>query len=157
MALPRVSWPALLVILVIGLSSLLSCKGDLDCGYVPPAWCTPQRDPENLRVIKAKLSQREDAQPAASPDGEHLALVSNLNKTPSIYEMNLHDSTRLRLTQNYGGDWAPRWSPDGSEIVFFSYRTRNYEIYVMNRDGSNQRNISNNYASDSNPHRGSEA
>jgi hypothetical protein len=106
--------------------------------------------------------------PSWSPDGEHIAFVSqsgghweladpNDEETidllrwmgdtinDDIYLKPIHGVGFQRLTDN---DWEfdkhPSWSPDSTQIVFCSNReTGHPQIWVMDADGSNPRNLSN--------------
>jgi hypothetical protein len=52
--------------------------------------------------------------------------------------MNADGSDQIRLTNDWGIDWAPAWSPDGTKITFIRGFLASSEIYLMNADGSNQ-------------------
>ena len=67
--------------------------------------------------------------------GSKIAFVFSDNDTAEIYVMNPDGNNRTRLTNKFGGDYAPSWSPDGNKIAFQSTREG---LWVMNADGSNQ-------------------
>jgi hypothetical protein len=81
-------------------------------------------------------SARADSSPSWSPDGTHIAFVSDRDGNDEIYVMNADGSGQTNLTHNVARDYSPAWSPDGAHIAFVSYRDGNDEIYVMNADGS---------------------
>ena len=78
-----------------------------------------------------------DWSPTWSPDGRHIAFVSNRDGNPEIYVMGSDGSNPRRLTHHTANDWSLVWSPDGRHIAFHSNRDGNWEIYVMGSDGSN--------------------
>jgi hypothetical protein len=97
-------------------------------------------------------------QPAWSPDGAHIAYVSQEDGNDEIHVIEMENGSAasdVRLTQN---DWEwdkhPSYSPDGRQIVFFSNRENEdgrMQIWIMDADGSRPRNISNNPYNDWDP------
>ena len=80
-----------------------------------------------------------------------IAFVSNRDRNPEIYVMDIDGKNQRRLTNNRKNDWNPSWSPDGKQIVFASERDGNREIYVMDADGENQHRLTNNPNEDTYP------
>ncbi len=78
--------------------------------------------------------------PAWSPRGDWIAVVSNNSGNDEIYRVSPDGSIIEQLTFNsWEWDKHPTWSPDGSKIVFFSNRdTKRKQLWVMNADGSGQ-------------------
>ena len=82
--------------------------------------------------------------PVWSPDGGHIAFVSQENESDDIWVMNADGSKPRNLTRNlWEWDKHPSWSPDSRRIVFWSNRELRKQIFVMDADGRNVRNISN--------------
>ena len=69
--------------------------------------------------------------PFWSPDGQHIAFVSNRDGRAEIYVMGSDGSNPRRLTDHPAEDRSPSWSPDGRHIAFVSNRDGDWEIYVM--------------------------
>lgn len=100
----------------------------------------------------------EAYQPAWSPDGVHIAYVSQEDGNDEIHVIDMRKEAVVpdaRLTQN---DWEwdkhPSYSPDGRQIVFCSNKeneTGRMQIWIMDADGSRPRNISHNPYSDWDP------
>ena len=97
-------------------------------------------------------------QPAWSPDGVHIAYVSQEDGNDEIHVIEMRSGAAMadvRLTQN---DWEwdkhPSYSPDGRQIVFFSNRENEdgrMQIWIMDANGGRPRNISNNPYNDWDP------
>lgn len=80
-----------------------------------------------------------DTAPAASPDGQQIAFMSNRSENWEIYVVgsNVSDGTEpKRLTQNQARDGLPTWSPDGKWLAFVSDRGGAWAVWAMRPDGS---------------------
>ena len=103
---------------------------------------------------KLTNNRQNDWDPSWSPDGGHIAFVSDRKgdwENLEIYVMDADGGNQQKLTNNRGYDGAPSWSPDGKRIAFTSERDENWGIYVMDTDGGNLQNLTNNRHSDVNP------
>lgn len=80
---------------------------------------------------------------AWSPDGEYLAVVSDLSEVGGweIYTIDIAGGRQRRLTEAVGFDAWPAWSPDGKQLAFISTRNDVADIFLMNADGSQQHAI----------------
>jgi len=78
--------------------------------------------------------------PVWSPDGRHIAFVSDRDGGQLIFVMNADGTEQRRLTQPSSRrgslEFGLRWSPDGQRIVFTSNRDGTEQIYVVKADGS---------------------
>ena len=97
-----------------------------------------------------------DWDPAWSPDGKHIAFVSDRDGDEDIYVMN-SDGTGVRdLTETSRNEWDPDWSNDGKHIVYIGntdpdagfdgqywepQESDYWQVVVMNSDGTNKRNL----------------
>ena len=92
----------------------------------------------------------EDHWPSWSPDGRHLAFMSDRDGNREIYVIGSDGSNPRNLTNHPAEDYSPAWSPDGRHIAFRS-SDGDWEIYVMDSDGSNLRRLTDHSASDWSP------
>lgn len=76
-----------------------------------------------------------DTQPAWSPDGTQLAVVTHWGGNNGILVMQ-PDGSGARLVTTNGSDAAPAWSPDGSQLAFVS---NGNQLLAVSADGSNRR------------------
>jgi hypothetical protein len=82
-----------------------------------------------------------ETNPESSPDGQHVAFMSQRDGNWEIYVVGLDGSGLQRLTRNPANDGLPTWSPDGSHIAFVSDRDGPWAVWVMRPDGSDQRSL----------------
>jgi Tol biopolymer transport system component len=107
-------------------------------------------DGTGLRQVAPSAGGLGDQEPAWSPDGKKLYVISNRSSLTEIWVMNV-DGGGLRQISSFGGslspEHSPRVSPDGKQLAFFGTGpeevTNSTEIYVINVDGSGLKNISN--------------
>ena len=92
-----------------------------------------------------------DTMPAWSPDGRHIAFVSDRDGNREIYAMNADGNDQVNLTQSGTEDWTPAWSFDGKRMAFASFRDGNWEIYVMDANGANVKRLTRNNTADYSP------
>ncbi len=78
--------------------------------------------------------------PSWSPDGKHLALISNNMR---LLVADIADAKRRLLGPVEGVQGQPCWSPDGQRIAFSSSHQGNYEIYTIHPDGSGLTRLTN--------------
>ena len=97
-----------------------------------------------VAVAIRRLTTDVDQSPSWSPDGRHIAFVSDRDGNREIYVMGSDGTNPRRLTNHAASDWSPSWSPDGRHIAFEANRDDvNGEIYVMDSDGTNPRRLTN--------------
>ncbi|MCC2604766.1 TolB family protein [Planctobacterium marinum] len=93
------------------------------------------RDGSN--IITLTNNDAEDWHPEVSPDGKHVAFMSDRDGNREIYVMDIDGENERRLTNNELSDWDPVWSPDGAKIAFVSDNVEGlYDIHIINVDGS---------------------
>jgi Tol biopolymer transport system component len=84
----------------------------------------------------AIASTREEDSPKVSPDGQHLAFVSDRSGFKEIWESKLDGSDAVALTSmNSVGVGSPAWSPDGQSIAFDARISGKPDIYTLSLSG----------------------
>ena len=107
-----------------------------------------RRDLETGEIRRLTQHSAADVSPSWSPDGQHIAFVSDRDVNHEIYVMDSDGSNLRRLTQHSARALRLSWSPDGQHIAFDSHHDGNREIYVMGSDGSNPRRLTQHSADD---------
>ncbi|SFC56291.1 TolB family protein [Pseudoalteromonas denitrificans] len=100
------------------------------------------RDGSN--VITLTNDDTNNMSPKLSPNGKHIAYLSNRDGNQEVYVMDIDGANQKRLTINSIQEWSPAWSPDGTKIFFSSQSTHGfYDIYKVNIDGSSMEKVLN--------------
>jgi Tol biopolymer transport system component len=93
--------------------------------------------------VRLTRDPAEDWLPSWSPDGKHVAFVSDRSGEWELYAKSVGQGSGgtdidgiVQLTDDGGDNWDPSWSPDGSHLVFSSRREGNWEVYVIDIDFS---------------------
>lgn len=94
--------------------------------------------------------QGENRDPAWSPNGDHIAFVSNRSGQSQIWMMNADGSGTTQVTNlPHGSCASPVWSPDGLRLLFnTTYLQKNpgrpnAELWVVSVDGRDLRMVTN--------------
>ena len=75
--------------------------------------------------------------PALSPDGQRIAMVSPESGNRDIWVHDLIRSTKTRVTFDEGAEAAPTWSPSGEDITYFKIGSR-FSIRSKAADGTGE-------------------
>jgi TolB protein len=92
-------------------------------------------------------TEEHDTSPAASPDGDQIAFMSDRDGNWEIYAMPVpppgaqSEQAPKRLTQDSARDGLPAWSPDGKWLAFVTDRDGAWAVWAMRPDGSGQKKL----------------
>jgi Tol biopolymer transport system component len=107
-------------------------------------WRAPLSSADRAAPIALIVSTREDANPAFSPDGTHIAFASTRAGTFDIYTSSADGSNPVQLTSMKAGmTGSPAWSPDGKQIAFDSRANGQGDIYIISAEGGSARRLTN--------------
>jgi serine/threonine protein kinase/Tfp pilus assembly protein PilF len=118
------------------------------------AWYFSKSSPKPTdRLQNLTKNVAEDVFPRLSPDGKHIAFISNRDGIAEIYTMNSDGKDVRRITFNHNEERTPAWTPDGRHIVFESLNSERDEsdIWIIDADGANQVDLTNAPGIDSRP------
>lgn len=100
-------------------------------------------NPDGSQRVQFTFGDVADEQPAASPDGQHVAFIRTTRADEAggdIYTVGIAaEAAPARALTAGQSAHAPEWSPDGSRIVFYTSGDESPGIYVIDADGSNLR------------------
>lgn len=104
------------------------------------------RDSGGSRPLCTIDSSRSESTPRYSPDGQHIAFISNRTGKPELWRADRDCANSMQLTRlGARGLGSPRWSPDGSLIAFDVRTGGPAEVMIMNADGSSLRRLTTGY------------
>jgi TolB protein len=88
-----------------------------------------------------------------SPDGRHIAFVSNLGSAGGrIWVMEASGASPRRLsTSEMGDDWQVEWSTDGKRVYFVSMRNVRPTVFTVSASGGEERAITHGIGQDTSP------
>ncbi len=82
-----------------------------------------------------------DFEPAWSPDGQQIVLVTDRRAAQELFIVG-HDGSVIERLANAGNTAGePDWSPDGTQIAFRSDMSGDPELYAIDVNGSNLRQL----------------
>ena len=96
--------------------------------------CIANSDGSN--IIQLTDHKSENRSPEISPDGKHIAFISDRDGNQEVYVMNIDGTDQTRLTYNEVADWDICWSPDSSKLIFSSDTEEYLELYTIDKDGT---------------------
>ena len=96
--------------------------------------CIANSDGSN--IIRLTDHKSENRGPKISPNGQHIAFISDRDGNQEVYVMEIDGTNQKRLTYNEVADWDVCWSPDSKQLIFASDTDEYLELYTVNIDGT---------------------
>jgi TolB protein len=84
---------------------------------------------------------RNGSLPAVSPDGSHIAFVSNRGGSEDVFVIAADGSGETQLTHTPEEESAVGWTADGKQVVFAVFANDVSRLYAISPDGKHQREI----------------
>jgi Tol biopolymer transport system component/DNA-binding winged helix-turn-helix (wHTH) protein len=75
-------------------------------------------DADGQRRQRLSPDKADERLPDVSPDGRHIAFISNRGGSSALWLMDTDGRNPRPLTQGIGGVWKPRFAPDGRSVLF---------------------------------------
>ena len=94
-------------------------------------------------VVQLTNDPADNAQPAFSPDGKHIAFASTRSGSWDIYIMDAEGKNTRQITESAGQEMHPSFSPDGTRLVYsaLSPRGDQWELWTIDLNTHERRMI----------------
>lgn len=117
--------------------------------YLTHIWLAPAGGGDPLLITSGHYNEHSLSW---SPDGSHIAFISNRTKDPDdnnnseLWSVNVQTKEVKQLTRAIGARNCPRWSPDGSHIAYLGTNSAitttdsvadDTHAYIVDPDGKN--------------------
>ena len=79
--------------------------------------------------------------PAVSPDGLHIAFLSNRSGADELFVIATDGTGERQLTTTPDDKSALAWTPDGKQILYSAFANDTSHLFAINVDGTSQREI----------------
>jgi TolB protein len=79
--------------------------------------------------------------PAVSPDGSHIAFVSDRGDGDNLFIISSDGASEVQLTHTSGDKGTLGWTADGKQILFSVFANDASRLYSIDADGKNQREV----------------
>jgi len=91
--------------------------------------------------VQAQQMMTHGGQPVVSPDGLHIAFLSDRTGSDEVFVVSTDGTREKQLTNTPGEKSALAWSRDGKQILFSDFANDTSDLYAINTDGSKQSEI----------------
>ncbi len=96
------------------------------------AWCAS---------APAQQGMKRGGVPVVSPDGSHIAFLSDRGRSDQLFVISTDGTGELQLTTTPDEKTALAWTADGKQILFAAFANDTSHLYAINPDGTRQREI----------------
>ena len=104
-----------------------------EANYDADVWLRTRADAPWTAIAR---SNRYESQPEFSPDGVHIALISNRNGAESVLVADRRDGSARPLTLDPRQRWVrPTWSARDGSLILTAYEGRHTRLYRYRLDG----------------------
>jgi TolB protein len=134
----RTTTAGLLALLLIGCAIYLAFAADLAAARHRPAGFRPW---QNQAVSSAAAPVINGGLPEVSPDGLHIAFVSNRAGNDDLFVISTKGSGEVQLTQTPEYESPEGWARDGKQVLFSVFSDDTSRLYSIDRKGKDQRQI----------------
>ncbi len=102
-------------------------------------------------IAAVTLNHGNNFLPAWSPDGQHIAYISDRNGNYTLYVTDAVGHNTRRLIQNDSNQYDPYWSPDGRQIAYVNEKGGYGEIMVYDTATGTSESVTDSYRTHVNP------
>lgn len=91
--------------------------------------------------IQAQQATTHGGAPAVSPDGLHIAFLSNRTGAEELFVISTDGTGERQLTSTPDEKSALAWTADGKQILFSAFANDTSHLYAIDAEGKKQREI----------------
>jgi len=89
-------------------------------------------DVASRQITRITATSADEKSPAFSPDGRHIAYISDQSGVDNIYLYDRNQGTHYPVTNLMTGISQLSWSREGSRLVFSAFSNAGYDLYLIN-------------------------
>jgi len=94
-----------------------------------------------LTGVHGQQPPRHGSEPVVSPDGSHIAFLSDRDGGENLYIISVDGTGELQLTHTSEDRGTLGWTADGKQILFSVFANDASRLFSIDPDGKNQREL----------------
>ena len=106
-------------------------------------------DGDGQRRQRLSPNNADERLPDVSPDGRHIAFISNRGGSSALWLMETDGGNAKQLTHGVAGVWMPRFAPDGQSVFFQIDRVAQVVLARVSVDGGEPAVVADDFNSES--------